>query len=228
MSGPLSGERGEPDEVRYGVFLRPDPRTCAAVTTIANQIRAQYGLVSAARFPPHATLAGSLPLAGAGDPHAALQRLLATLDTLLDGAQPVAVVNAGIAWLGTGLVYDIHRLPSRPGGRPDRPNDALVALAASVQGAVRPLLAPDAPGRLAADVHEPGAWRGHLSLASHELAERADLREEVEDYARGLDVPVPARFSAELVSLYRFLHPSWRGPWWTDVRWSHVRSWRLR
>ena len=213
------------DEPRYGVFLRPDPRTCAAVTTVAGQIRAQYGLVSAARFPPHVTLAGSLPLAG--DPDEALDGLLAALDAVLDGAPPIPMANAGIGWLGAGLVYDVHRLPSERGGPPDRPNDALVALAAAVQRAVRPLLAPDRDGRLPADLHEPGTWRGHLSLASHELVEREDLRAEVEDYVRGLDVPVPARFDAEVVSLYRLTHPSWSGAWWTDFRWSHVRSWRL-
>jgi hypothetical protein len=213
------------DEIRYGVFLRPDPRTCAAVTTIANQIRAQYGLVSAARFPPHATLAGSLPLAG--EPDAALDGLLAVLDAVLATADPVPIANAGIAWLGTGLVYDIHRLPSAEGRRPDRPNDALVELAAAVQSALKPYLAPDRAGRMPADVHERNAWRGHLSLASHELAERPDLREEVEEYARGLDVAFPARFSADVVALYRFAHRSWTGPWWTDFRWTHVRSWRL-
>ena len=51
-------------QTRYGVFLRPDPLTCASVTRITGQLRAQFGLVSAGAFPPHATLAGSLPLAG--------------------------------------------------------------------------------------------------------------------------------------------------------------------
>jgi hypothetical protein len=38
------------------------PRTSAAVTTITGLARAQFGLVSAGAFPPHVTLAGSLPL----------------------------------------------------------------------------------------------------------------------------------------------------------------------
>ena len=49
------------NQFRFGVFLRPDPKTCAAVTQITSQLRAQYGLVSAGAFPPHITLAGSLP-----------------------------------------------------------------------------------------------------------------------------------------------------------------------
>ena len=66
---------------------------------MTNQIRAQYGFVSAARFPPHATLAGSLPLAG--DPSAALDDVGA-LDTALAGVRSFAVANAGLAWLGGG------------------------------------------------------------------------------------------------------------------------------
>ena len=50
------------NQFRFGVFLRPDPKTCAAVTQITSQLRAQYGLVSAGAFPPHITLAGSLPV----------------------------------------------------------------------------------------------------------------------------------------------------------------------
>jgi hypothetical protein len=53
----------QPDDARYGVFLTPDAKTSAAVTTITSFVQAQFGLVSARRFPPHVTLAGSRPLA---------------------------------------------------------------------------------------------------------------------------------------------------------------------
>ena len=52
----------ERDDVRYGVFLTPDARTSAAITMITGFVRAQFGLASAGAFPPHVTLAGSLPL----------------------------------------------------------------------------------------------------------------------------------------------------------------------
>jgi hypothetical protein len=188
---------------RYGVFLRPDPLTCAAVTRITGQLRAQFGLVSAGAFPPHATLAGSLPLAG---PPEELTRALA----------PVArftVRNHGLAWLNGGLVYDVHGEP-------------MAALAATVDAAVRPLLTP-APG-LPADLFEPGRWHAHLSLGSHDLAARPDLHEEVEAFVRGLSVEVPAEFSAEVVALYRLEHATWTGSWWRAMTWEHVRSWRLR
>ena len=58
----------QPDDVRYGVFLMPDARTSAAVASITGFVGAQFGLVSAKRFPPHVTLAGSLPIA-VGEKH---------------------------------------------------------------------------------------------------------------------------------------------------------------
>jgi hypothetical protein len=27
--------------------------------------------------------------------------------------------------------------------------------------------------------------------------------------------------------LYRFAHNTWTGSWWREMRWEHVRSWRL-
>lgn len=177
------------------------------------QLRAQYGFVSAGRFPPHATLAGSLAVA-------AEPALVAALDRVFEGRRAVAVRNAGVARLTRAVVYDLHRDGAGP-------NLQLVALAEDVQAAVEPLLRPTPAGSLPADVHAPGAWRGHLSLASHELDERTDLDEEVEEYLSGLGVPVPDRFRAEWVGLYRQHHPTWSGRWWRDFTWEHVRSWRL-
>jgi hypothetical protein len=57
--GTDTRRRADVVTTRYGVFLTPDPATCAAVSTVTGLIRAQYGFVSAAAFPPHATLAGS-------------------------------------------------------------------------------------------------------------------------------------------------------------------------
>jgi hypothetical protein len=187
---------------RYGVFLRPDPLTCAAVTRITGQLRAQFGLVSAGAFPPHATLAGSLPLAG---PPEELTDALASV-----AAFPVR--NHGLAWLNGGLVYDVHGLE-------------MEHLAATVDAAVRPLL-DSAPG-LPADLYEPGRWHAHLSLGSHDLAARPDLHDEVEAYVRGLAVEVPAEFPAEVVAVYRLEHETWTGTWWRAMEWEHVRSLRL-
>jgi hypothetical protein len=207
-------DAGVGSRVRHGVFLLPDPLTCGAVTRITTQLRAQYGLVSAGAFPPHVTLAGSLPVA-AGEP-----ALVEALDDALAPVAPFRVRNRGIGRLGPpSVVYDVHELDGAS-------NPALVALATTVDAAVRPLLA-DAPG-LRADLYSPGRWRAHVSLASHDLFDREDLRDEVEEYVRGLNVDVPAFFTADTVALYSFEHPSWTGAWWGDMRWEYRRSWRLR
>jgi hypothetical protein len=214
VSLPRWHDPGVDGRVRYGVFLRPDPLTCAAVTRITAQLRAQYGLVSAGAFPPHATLAGSLPVA-AGE--------LALVDAVDAALAPVAsflVHNRGLGRLGPpSVVYDINELDGEP-------NPALVALAATVGAAVRPLVV-DVPG-LPADLYEPDCWRAHLSLASHDLFDREDLRDEVEDYVRGLHIDVPTSFTADTVALYALEHPSWTGAWWREMRWEYRRSWHLR
>jgi hypothetical protein len=207
-----------PRTPRYGVFLLPDPRTAAAVTTITTQIKAQYGLVSAAAFPPHVTLVGSLALAG--DPDRALPDLESELGGVLAARKSFLVANAGVARLGNAIVYDVHE-------RDGAPNSDLLDLVAVVRSAVLPRLAPTGAGALAADVREPGQWHGHLSLASHEMDERPELADEVVTYIEGLEVTPPNQFGAEVVALYRFEHPTWTGRWWTDLSWSHLRSWRL-
>lgn len=204
----------EPDEVRYGVFLVPDGRTSAAVTDITGYVQAQFGLVSAHRFPPHLTLAGSLPLAvDEAD-------LLAAVDAVAARHRPFRLVNRGVRRiLGAALVFEVHH------GRDGQPNAPLLDLAADVNDAVRPLLRPTE--LLPADVHDRQTWFGHLSLASHELFERADLRDEVEDFVDQLAVPYPETFLATRVAVYRQHHPDWSDGWWTSFTWEHVRSFRL-
>lgn len=199
---------------RFGVFLRPDPATCAAVTTVTGQLRAQYGLVSAGAFPPHVTLAGSLPVTR----HEA--ELVAVLDAVMGSTAAFPVRNRGVSRLGSVLVYDVHRLG-------DQPNQLLVDLAAAVDAAVRPLLTEPPAGQLPADVHDPERWRGHVSLATHELITRPELLAEVEAYVHGLGVAVPASFTADTVGLYRFHHRNWTGAWWEDMSWEYVRGWTL-
>lgn len=199
--------------MRYGVFLRPDPMTCLAVTTITGAIRAQYGLVSAGAFPPHITLVGSLALAGRESD------LVQTLGAELRGIEGGWVENQGVRRLGNAVVYDVH-------ARHGQAKEALLELARRVDGCVGPLLDP-APAGLAADLHFADRWRGHLSLASHELDTRADLRDEVLEFAAALDVSLSAQFRADTVLLYRFTHPTWTGSWWQGMRWEHAHSWRL-
>lgn len=204
----------EPDDLRYGVFLMPDARTSAAVTSITGFVRAQFGLVSAQRFPPHVTLVGSLPLA------VSERDLLEAVDALVRRHGPFEVHNSGVRRLGdAAVVFDVH------GDFTGEPNAALIDLAADVAATVQPLLRP--VRSLAADVRGRENWRGHLSLASHELLDRADLRDEVASFIRQLDTPCPSTYVAATVTVYRLHHPSWSGPWWTTFWWEHLRSFRL-
>ena len=202
------------NQFRFGVFLRPDPKTCAAVTQITNQLRAQYGLVSAAAFPPHVTLAGSLPVV------VPLAELIQLIGFVLRRRPAFTVQNLGVRRLAdSALAYDVSAID----GAPNRP---LSDLAGAVDSVVRPLLGPS--GSLPPDLYEPDHWMPHISLVSHELRIRADLREEIEDYVEGLAVMAPRAFMADTVMLYRFAHNTWTGSWWRDMRWEHVRSWHLR
>jgi hypothetical protein len=202
------------NQFRFGVFLRPDPKTCAAVTQITTQLRAQYGLISASAFPPHVTLAGSLPVV------VPLAELIQLIGFVLRRAPRFTVQNLGVRRLGdSALGYDVSALDGAP-------NRRLNDLAGAVDSVVRPLLGPS--GSLPPDLYEPDGWMPHISLVSHELRIRADLREEVEDYLNGLGIIPPASFLADTVTLYRFAHNTWTGTWWRDMRWEHVRSWRLR
>ena len=202
------------NQFRFGVFLRPDPKTCAAVTQITTQLRAQYGLISASAFPPHVTLAGSLPVV------VPLAELIQLIGFVLRRAPRFTVQNLGVRRIGdSALAYDVSALDGAP-------NRRLSDLAGAVDSVVRPLLGPS--GGLPPDLYEPDRWMPHISLVSHELRIRADLREEVEDYLNDLGIIPPASFFADTVSLYRFAHNTWTGSWWRDMRWEHVRSWRLR
>ena len=203
----------EPDEARYGVFLTPDAKTSAVVTTITSYVQAQFGLVSARRFPPHVTLAGSLPLM-AGE-----SELFAVVGSVAAAHPTVRVHNRGIDRLGDSVVFNVH---NKADGEPNR---ALVDLAVHLGRDLQALLR--ATGGLPADLPDRDSWRGHLSLASHELSNRPDLREEVEIFIRQLEVPFPSSFQAASVTVYRLHHHTWSGPWWTGFTWEHARSFSL-
>jgi hypothetical protein len=202
------------DDVRYGVFLVPDARTSAAVTDITTYLRAQFGFVSAGRFPPHVTLAGSLPIA-VGEPD-----LLTAVREVADRHAPIRLTNHGVHRLGDALVFDVHR--SNAG----HPNQPLLDLVTDISAAVRPLL------RLTdgqpADIRDRQSWRGHLSLASHELAEGDDdLRDEVREFIDQLAVPHPTSSRSVRLAVYRLHHPDWFTGWWASFWWEHIQSFLL-
>ena len=205
--------RDDSDPYRYGIYLRPDAKTCRAVTVITDQLRAQYGLLSAGAFPPHATLVGSQPF-GFNE-----NEVIAAVTALLAEREAFEVHNAGIRSPGMGYVYDVSQ------NADGTVNDALVSLARDIEATVerfrRPMNNP-LPNDFV-----PELFRGHLSLASHDLYERPDLRDEVGEFIAELEVPVPTSFAGRTVVMYRTASPDWSGRWWKTMTWEHVHSWEL-
>ena len=146
------------NQFRFGVFLRPDPKTCAAVTQITSQLRAQYGLVSAAAFPPHITLAGSLPVVV---PLAELIQLIGFVLRRAAGVHCAQSWHTAVA--DSAIAYDVSALDGVPNGRS--------GLAGAVDSVVRPLLGRSST--LPPDLYEPDRWIAHISLVSHEMRVRA-------------------------------------------------------
>jgi len=120
MSVPIDG-------FTYGVYLRPDPLTCRAVVELTDLLKKQFGIVSAAAFPPHATLAGAVPS------EADEADLVAALDPVLRSASPIPVHNSGIARHNIAVTFDVDKTVQ------GEKNEAIKSLAVSVNAALEPL-----------------------------------------------------------------------------------------
>lgn len=198
----------------YGVFLLPDAATSAAVTTVTLAVERQFGFVSAGRFPPHATLAGSVPI------HADVPTITAALDDVLRDRAGFDVHHAGIVRHGAAVTYEVDRLPD------GRRNVALAALARDVNDALAPL-AHHVDAYLV-QPFDPDRFRAHISLASHEMRTQPDLADDVEAFVRAVPAPaVPDSFPARKVALYEFRSDGWTGHWWESLVWRHLHTWTL-
>jgi hypothetical protein len=198
----------------YGVFLQPDPATSAAVTSITLSVERQFGFVSAGRFPPHATLAGSVPI------RAAVPEIVAALDPVLRDRPGFRVHHSGIVRHGAAVTFDVDRLPDGTRNLP------LAALATDVNAALAPLA--HTMDALLVSPFRSGQFRAHISLASHEMNTQPELADQVEAFVRAVPAPaVPASFAASLVGLYEFRSAGWTGPWWETLTWRHLHTWRL-
>ena len=200
--------------IRYGVFLRPDPLTCWAQTQINLALREQFGIVSAAAFPPHATLVGNLHT------DATAVELVDLLTPVFANRVKFDVYNAGIQQVGDSLLYNVHE-----DGK-GAPNAPLVDLAAAVKSALLPV-ALDHDDYLVPQVGETEFW-AHLSLASHDMRGARDRLEEIGEFLAGLPISAPPSFTAKWFTLFAFETDDWTGEWWRSLRWTHQRSWSLQ
>lgn len=209
-----AGRAVEPVELRYGVFLRPDPVTCAALSSVVTLLRHQFGLRSAAAFPPHVTILGSVAIS------APPEELLKLIDPVLSGAGPIPIRNRGLAVVDGALVLDVGA------GSDDGPRSDLHALRDELITVVRPL-ARATSDTLTAPWDTPH-FRPHLSLANHEVRQEPHRLDEVHDFVRGLDVSFPAQFTGEVFALVELSAPTFEGAWWESMTWRHLHSWTRR
>ena len=200
------------DDIRYGIFLRPDPATCWAITQITLALRQQFGFVAAAAFPPHATLIGNLRS------DVSERALITILDAVFAEVRAFPVYNKGIVRTTKGTFeYDINLDADG-----EQPNQALGRIADTVKTAVLPVHVPH-EDYLTPNVQEY-VFAGHLGLASFEVHAENRFCDEVAEFLTGLPVVAPASFVARWYTLFQF-RAEWSGPWWENMAWRHVKSW---
>jgi hypothetical protein len=199
-------------DVRYGIFLRPDPATCWTVTQVTHALNKQFGLVQAGAFPPHATLIGNLAT------QATEAELIAVLDPVFCDVLSFPVYNSGVV-RKEGGTYEYNVNLDESG---TRPNEPLGRIAAAVAKAVAPLSVP-VDDSMTVPVAEY-EFAAHLGLAGHDLTVDGHLSREVGDFLAGLPLQPPASFLARWYSLFEF-RADWSGHWWHQMTWRHIRSW---
>lgn len=202
------------DDRRYGIFLRPDPATCWAVTQVALALRQQFGITAAGAFAPHATIIGNLRV-GLSE-----EALVAALEPVFRPLQPFPVYNAGVRMSGRSVRWDIDR-----DAHDLNPNPSLHSLAGAVRDVVIPLhvhhedfLAPNVPD------YRFGA---HLTLAGFDLDVEPRLMDEVVEFIHGLPIKPPTSFVARWFSLFEF-RADWTTHWWHNMQSRHVTSWEVK
>jgi hypothetical protein len=203
------------NDIRYGIFLRPDPETCWAITQITHALQQQYGFVAALAFAPHATLIGNLNV------DLTEEELVAVLDPVFADVAPIPVYNSGVQRTHKGTYeYNIDLDAAA-----DKPNALLRQIAADVKAAVLPLHVTH-EDYLAPNVQDY-TFAGHMGLASFELHVDNRLSDEVGEFIAGLPITAPASFVARWYTLFQF-RADWSGHWWNDMPWRHVKSWEAR
>jgi hypothetical protein len=199
-------------DIRYGIFLRPDPETCWAVTQITQALRQQYGLVAAAAFAPHATLIGNL------QSRVSEEELIKTLDAVFAEVRPFPVYNTGVERTRNGTFeYNINL-----DAHGEHANEALSQVAAAVKAATLPVHVPH-QDYLAPNVQDY-VFAAHIGLASFELRGDNRLSDEIGEFIAGLPIVAAASFVARWYTLFQF-RADWSGHWWQTMHWRHVKSW---
>ncbi|MGO4586625.1 hypothetical protein AB4Z38_22485 [Arthrobacter sp. 2RAF6] len=200
------------NDIRYGVFLRPDPATCWTVTQIYQAVNQQFGRMSAIAFAPHATLAGNLATG------CSVEGLIAVLDPVFCAVGPIPIYNSGLERNSkNAFEYNINLAADGLAA-----NQPLAQVASQVKAAVMPLSVP-VNDFLVTPVDEY-PFAAHLSLTGHELVLDGRLSDEIGEFIAGLPLTPPASFTLRWYTLFEF-RADWDGPWWEQMTWRHIKSW---
>lgn len=200
------------DDIRYGIYLRPDAATSWAVTQITDAVKRQFGVVSAAAFPPHATLIGNLKT------KATEAELITALDSVFTAVSAFPVFNSGVYEDAGRFGFDINCDESG-----QTPNAALHIVYDRVAAAIAPLSVPH-EDYLATPV-DAYVFSAHMGLASHDLEVDTRMSAEIGEFIAELPITAPRSFTARWYSLYE-TRSNWEGQWWHNLRWRNLKSWR--
>ncbi|MEZ2388570.1 hypothetical protein AB6813_03285 [bacterium RCC_150] len=184
--------------------------TCWVLAQLNLVLKQQFGLVSAAAFPPHATLVGNLHTDVTQD------ELVKRLSPVFENAPLIEIHNTGLQRVGDCFLFNVHEDGQGHANLP------LTEIADAVREAVMPVSVP-VNDFLVAPVEEGTFW-GHLSVASHDLLINPGLADEVGKFLAELPLTPPAAFRAEVYSLYEF-NSNWDSHWWQTLTWRHLKSW---
>ena len=193
---------------RYAVYLIPPYPISRDVAEIHALLEKQFGFKAAGRFQVHATIKGFFKKTPGP-----LEPIIERLDAVFAAQRSFNVQFIGyrIDDIGIGLNLATH----------EEEGDELLAFRERVVDAVRPFIAPDCDF-VVSDLGRP--FQGHITLAFRDIP--TDLYDHVFSWLA--DAPIPTgSFTTRSFHFLEFSSNQWDGPWWEDLTWRRLKSWRL-
>jgi len=194
---------------RYAVYLIPPYPISRQVAEVHQLLEKQFGLKAAGRFQVHATIKGFFKKTPGP-----LEPLIARLDALFAGQQALTVAAEGLRRDAIGFGLDLSLLNGVI-------NQPLFDFRERIVDAVRPVIAPDCDFA-ASDLGAP--YRAHLTLAFRDIP--PDAYDQIVNWVQ-VETLFTGPFIARDFHFLRFHSDQWEGPWWEDLSWELLKSWRL-
>ncbi len=194
---------------RYAVYLIPPYPVSRQVAEIHHLLEKQFGLKAAGRFQVHATIKGFFKKTP--EP---LAPLIARLDALFAREKALTVAAEGLRRDEIGFGLDLSLLNGAI-------NQPLFDFRQRMVEAVRPFIAPDCDF-VEADLGVP--FHAHITLAFRDIPPAA--YDQIVAWVQDA-LPGPEPFTAATFHFLEFHSSQWEGPWWEDLTWRLIKSWRL-